>query len=113
MSEQNQNSPFKHIMIYFGILLVLVGTTAVKEDNLTLFFIGLALLAFQVFEFKGVPTIKLVMAEFVLAVTLGVAAVTQLLMAKTFKTPQAYLVVLLIGVVLILVDSIRKLGEPA
>lgn len=111
MAEQNRKGALAHIMINLGVLLVLVGSTAVKGDNLTFFFMGLILLAFQIFEFKGVAGRKLVMAELMLATTLGVAAITQIVLSKSFSTPQAFLVVLLLGAILIIVDSVQKFVE--
>jgi hypothetical protein len=111
MAEQNKRGALKHIMINLGIMLVLVGSTAVKGDNLTFFFTGLILLALQIFDFKEVASTKLVMAEIVLSATLAVAAITQLVMSRSFSTPQAFLVVLLLGVTLIIVDSIREFVE--
>lgn len=109
MAEPSKESALKHIMTSLGVMLVLVGSTAVKGDNLTFFFIGLILLALQIFDFKGVSATKVVMAEIMLSVTLATAAITQMTMARSFSTPQAFLVVLLLGCILILVDSIRKL----
>ena len=111
MAEQNKKGAMKHVMINLGVMLVLVGSTAVKGDNLTFFFIGLILLALQIFDFKGVPAAKLVVGEIILSATLAIAAVTQLFMSRSFSTPQSFLVVLLLGVILIIVDSIREFVE--
>jgi hypothetical protein len=35
MAEQNKKGAMKHIMINLGVMLVLVGSTAVKGGNLT------------------------------------------------------------------------------
>ena len=45
-------------MIYLGILLILVSSTAAKDMGLTSFFLGLVLLAIQTFEFKGLEAEK-------------------------------------------------------
>lgn len=111
MAEQSKKGALAHIMINLGVMLVLIGSTAVKGDDLTLFFIGLILLALQIFDFKGVAAAKLVMAEIMLATTLSVAAITQIVLSKSFSTPQAFLVVLLLGAILIIVDSVRKFVE--
>jgi hypothetical protein len=111
MAEQNKKGVMKYIMINLGVMLVLVGATAVREDNLTFFFMGLMLLALQIFDFKGFAAAKLVMAEIILAGTLGIAAVTQLFMSRSFSAPQSFLVVLLLGVILIIADSIREFVE--
>ena len=111
MAEQNKKDAVKHIMTNLGVMLVLVGTTAVKVDNLAFFFLGLILLALQTFDLKGVNPKKLVIAEIMLAGTLAIAGITQLVMSRNFSTPQAFLVVLLLGAILIIVESIRKFAE--
>jgi hypothetical protein len=111
MSEQKKKDTLKHIMINLGVMLVLVGSTAVKTDNLTIFFMGLILLAIQVFDFKGVDAKKLVTAEAMISGTLTIAAVSQLVMSKGFGVQQVFLVVLLLGSMLIVVESLRKFAE--
>lgn len=112
MAEQKSKDMLKHIMINFGVMLVLIGSTAVKADNLTFFFMGLILVAIQIFDFKAVEdTRRLVTAEIMISVTLTIAAITQLVMAKSFGTPQIFLVVLLLGSILIVIESIRKFAE--
>jgi hypothetical protein len=111
MAEEKKKDSLKHIMINLGVMLVLVGSTAVKADNLTFFFMGLILLAIQIFDFKGVNAKKLVTAEIMISATLTIAAITQLVMARGFGTPQVFLVVLLLGSILIVVESLRKFVE--
>ena len=45
-------------MIYLGILLILVSSTAARDLGLTSFFLGLVLLAIQTFEFRGLEAKK-------------------------------------------------------
>ena len=111
MAEQKRKETLKHIMINFGVMLVLIGSTAVKAENLTFFFMGLILLALQMFDFKGVDAKKLVMAEIMISGALTIAAITQLVPAKSFGTPQVFLVVLLLGSILIVIESFRKFVE--
>ncbi|HBH61493.1 MAG TPA: hypothetical protein DDX85_07100 [Nitrospiraceae bacterium] len=112
MAEQKKKDTLKHIMINFGVMLVLIGSTAVKAENLTLFFMGLILLALQIFDFRAVEDAKrLVTAEIMISGTLIIAAITQLVMNKSFGTPQVFLVVLLLGSILIVVESLRKFAE--
>jgi len=108
MAAEKKKDALKHIVINLGVMLVLVGSTAVKTDNLTFFFMGLALLAIQIFDFKGVDAKRLVTAEIMISATLTIAAITQLVMSKGFSTPQVFLVVLLLGSILIVVESLRK-----
>ncbi|MEJ2031836.1 MAG: hypothetical protein P8Y63_02100 [Deltaproteobacteria bacterium] len=51
------------------------------------------------------------MAELILSSTLAIAVITQLIMSKSFRTPQAFLVVLLFGAILIIADSTRQFME--
>ena len=111
MAEQKKKDALKHILLNLGVMMVLVGSTAAKTDNLAFFFLGLVLLALQIFELKGVDAKKLVIAEIILSGTLIIAAITQLAMSKSFAVPQAFLVVLLLGGILIVVESLRKFAE--
>lgn len=111
MAEQKRKDTLKHIMINFGVMLVLIGSTAVKADNVTFFLMGLILLAIQIFDFKAVDAKRLVMAEIMISGTLTIAAITQLVPSKSFGTPQVFLVVLLLGSILIVVESLRKFVE--
>lgn len=111
MAEQKGKDTLKHIMINLGIMLVLVGSTAVKTDNLMFFFMGMTLLAIQVFDLKGVEAKKIVTAEIMLSGTLTIASLTQLAMSKSFAAPQVFLVILLLGSLLIVVESLRKYAD--
>lgn len=111
MAEEKKKDTLKHVMINLGVMLVLVGSTAVRTDNFTFFFMGLILLAIQIFDFKGVNAKKLVTAEIMISATLTVGAITQLVMSRGFGTPQVFLVVLLLGSILIVVESLRKYVE--
>jgi hypothetical protein len=111
MAESNKKDALKNIMINLGVMLVLVGSTAMKSDNLTFFFMGLILLAIQVFEFKTVNPKKLVTAEIMVSGTLTIDTITQLIMSKSFAAPQVFLVILLLGGLLIVVESIRKYAD--
>ena len=111
MENQKKSDLLKNVMINIGIMLILVGATAVKTDNLTFFFMGLILLSLQTFELKGVVPKKVVMAEIILSATLSISAITQLSMAKSFGTPQIFMVVLLLGGVLIVVEAVRKYAD--
>jgi hypothetical protein len=73
--------------------------------------IGIVLLAFQTFEFSGVQPKKLIMAEIMLAVTLAVGAIMQLVDSSSFRTRQVFLVVLLLGALLIVVETTRKYAD--
>jgi hypothetical protein len=100
----------KNILINLGVLLILVGSAAIKGD-LTFFLIGMVLLAFQTFELPSVQPKKLVIAELILAATLAIGAVTQLVNANIGRNQQIFLVVLLLGALLIVVESTRKYAD--
>jgi len=107
---EKKSDILKSILINLGVLLILVGSTAAKGD-LAFFFIGLVLLAFQTFEFTAIPPKKLVIAEMLLATTLAVGSVTQLTGAAVGRTQQVFLVVLLLGALLVVVESTRKYAD--
>jgi len=109
MTEKKKDV-LKSVLINVGVLLVLIGSTAVKGENLAFFLIGLCLLALQTFEIKA-DRRKLIMAEIMLSAALAVGAVTQLVMSRSFGTPQVFLVVLLLGAILIIVESLRKYAD--
>jgi hypothetical protein len=75
------------------------------------FLIGLVLLAVQTFELPAVQPKKLVIAELILAATLAIGAVTQLTSTNAGRTQQIFLVVLLLGSLLIIVESTRKYAD--
>jgi len=110
MTDKKNSDVLKNIMINLGVLFILVGSTALKGDMAS-FFIGLAILAIQTFEFPGVAAKKVVMAEIMLSTTLAVGAVTQLIMSTGARSQMAFLIVLLLGALLIVVEAVRKLAD--
>ncbi len=107
---EKKSDMLKNILINLGVLLILVGSTAIKGD-LAFFFISLVLLAIQTFELPAIQPKKLVIAELILAATLAIGAVTQLINAGAGRTQQVFLVVLLLGALLIVVESTRKYAD--
>jgi hypothetical protein len=107
---EKKNDILKNIMINLGVLFILVGSTAIKGD-LMFFFIGLALLAIQTFEFSGVQIKKLVLAEIMLAATVAIGATTQLVVSASTRSQQAFLVILLLGGLLVAVEAVRKYAD--
>lgn len=98
-------------MVNVGILLVLAGSTAVRDDLLAVFLLGLGLLALETFEFKSVPAGKLVTAEIMISLTVAVATATRLIMSSSFKTPQVFMLITLLGAILVAVETIRKYAD--
>jgi hypothetical protein len=107
---EKKSDVLKNIMINLGVLCILVGSTAMKGE-MTFFFIGLALLAIQTFEFAGVQAKKLVMAEVMLSATVAIGAVTQLVVSSGNRTHQAFLILLLLGGLLIAVEAVRNYAD--
>jgi hypothetical protein len=101
----------KNIMVNLGVLLILVSTTAAKDLGLTSFFLGLILLAMQTADFKAIEPRKLVTAEIIIASALSLATVIQLIMSKTFGSPQVFMIILLLGGLLITVEAVRKYAD--
>lgn len=109
MAEKNKEL-IKNIMVNLGILLILVSTAAAKESGTALIF-GLILLAFQTFEFKTVEPKKLVLSEIIVASALSIATIVQLVMSKSFGSPQAFMVILVLGALLVTIEAIRKYAD--
>jgi hypothetical protein len=101
----------KNVMINLGILLILVSATASKDINLTYFFLGLLLLAIQTMDLKGIEPKRLATAEIIIASTLSVGAVIQLILSKSFGAPQVFLIILLLGGLLVTVEAVRKFAD--
>jgi hypothetical protein len=100
----------KNIMINLGILLILVSSLASKDAGFTPFFLGLILLAMQIMDFRVEPK-KLVTAEIILATSLSLATIVQLVMSKSFGQPQVFMMILLLGGILITVEAVRKYAD--
>lgn len=109
MAEKKKEA-LKNLLVNFGVVLILIGSTAVKGEHLGFLLLGLVLLAVQTFDLRA-DARKLVIAEIMLSATLLIGAVSQLVMSKSFGTPQAFLVVLLLGAVLVIVESLRKYAD--
>jgi hypothetical protein len=108
---EKKNDFMKSILVYVGVLLILTGSMAVKNEILTFFFIGLALLAVQTFGLPSVDRKRLAVAETVLSGAVAVAGVVQLTAARSFGTSQVFMLLLVIGALLVVVESVRKLTE--
>ena len=109
MSE-NKSNILKNVLMNMGVLLILVGSTAGRID-LAYLFLALAILVLQTFEFSGVQPKKLVMAEIMLSATIAIGGITQLVSFSGSKSQQAFLVVLLLGGLLIIIEAVRKYAE--
>ncbi len=107
---EKKSDILKNIMINLGVLLILVGSTAIRVD-MTFFFIALAILGIQTFEFAGAQEKKLVLAEVMLSATIAIGAVTQLVVSTSTRSQQAFLIVLLLGGLLIAVEAVRKYAD--
>ncbi|HEX9020710.1 MAG TPA: hypothetical protein VF903_05575 [Nitrospirota bacterium] len=110
MSDERKSDVLKNIMLNLGVLFILVGSTAIKAD-LAFFLMALAILAIQTFEFSGVQAKKLAMAEIMLSAAISVGAITELAIAAGSRSQQVFLVVLLLGGLLIMVESVRKYAD--
>ncbi len=109
MAEKTSNV-LKSIMINLGVLLILVGSTATRGD-LTYFWLALAILAIHTFEFTGIQAKKLVMAEIMLSVTLSVGSITELITVPGSRLQQSFLTVLLLGGLLVTIESVRNYAD--
>ena len=97
-----------NVLGIIGVALILTGAMAVKDGSYAFFSVGIVLLALQTFDLPSLQPKKVVLAEIVLSASLTVAAVSQLILARGFKAPQMFLIILVVGAVLIVVESARK-----
>jgi hypothetical protein len=107
---EKKSDILKNIMVNIGVLLLLVGTTASKGD-LTFFFIALIILAMRTFELTSVQPKKMVMAEIMLSTTVAVGALNQLISSSGGRSQQVFLIVLLLGALLIMVEAVRTYAD--
>lgn len=110
MTEKKKEA-IKNLMVNLGIFFILIGSLLLRGDALELFFLGLVLLAAQTVEIRSASPGKLALAEIILAAAVAVAAVVQIILAASFKTPQVFLLIVLLGAVLVAVESVRKYSE--
>ncbi len=101
----------KNIMINLGVLLILVSSLASKDIGFSYLLLGLLLLIIQVVDLKGIEPKRLATAEIILATSLALAAIAQLVLSKTFGVPQVYLIILLLGAILVTVEAVRKYAD--
>jgi hypothetical protein len=108
MPVENKKEMLRDVLNNIGVLFILVGSMAVKEGSLAFFLAGCALLAIRTFELKSVQPKKVIMTVMVLSSSVCVAAIIQLIMAKIFRSPQFFMIVLAIGAFLILLEAVRE-----
>lgn len=101
----------KSIMINLGVLLILVSTTTARDLGFPFFVLGLILLALQTLELKMIDPKKLVTTEIIISTAVCFSAIIQLIMSKTFGAPQAFLIMLLLGGILVTVEAVRKYAD--
>jgi hypothetical protein len=111
MPVENKREMLRDVLNNIGILFILVGSMAVKDGSLAFFLAGCSLLATQTFELKSVQPKKMVTAVMVLSSSVCVAAIIQLIMAKIFRSPQFFMIVLAIGAFLIFLEAVREYTE--
>lgn len=107
---EKKSDVLKNIMMNIGLLFILVGST-VGHVGLVFFFLALAILAIQTFEFSGVNPRNLVVAEIMLSATIAIGALTQLTVSSATKMQQAFIIVLLLGGLLIVIEAVRKYAD--
>lgn len=107
-----QNKEFiKDLIMNIGILFILAGATAAKDENLAILILGLALLVIQTFSFTNTAGKKLVMAEILISLTAGIAAVSHLALSSSFRSPQVFMIITLLGAILVVVEATRKYAD--
>ena len=105
---ENKEETLRNVLNNIGILFILVGSSAVKEGSLAFFLAGVALLAIRTFEIRAVQPKRAAMAVIVLSSSVCVAAIIQLVMAKSFRAPQFFMIILAVGAFLIVLEAVRE-----
>lgn len=105
------NEAMKDLMRNAGTFLILAGSAAMKADAMIFLLLGLALLVLQLFDLKGVPAGKRMMAEIMLSGAVAVAAIAHLVQAKNFHATQFFMIFVLLGAILVIVEAIRQFAE--
>ena len=102
----------KTLLIYIGIVLLLSGSTAAKgEDMVILLFGGLAILLLEIIVFKQGSHKSNVLVQLTLSSALFLVGVIKLIesVGKHFTAQHLYLTMVLIGLILISIECLRRL----
>ena len=107
----------KTLLIYIGIVLLLSGSIAAKgEDMVILLFGGLAILLLEIIVFKQGSHKSNVLVQLTLSSALLLVGVIKLIesVGKHFTAQHLYLTMVLIGLILISIECLRRLpSDPA
>ena len=102
----------KTLLIYIGIVLLLSGSIAAKgEDMVILLFGGLAILLLEIIVFKQGSHKSNVLVQLTLSSALFLVGVIKLIesVGKHFTAQHLYLTMVLIGLILISIECLRRL----
>ena len=111
MAVEKKNDFRKDLLVYAGILFIIAGSLVARTDGLASLFVGLALLSSHTFDIKAADRKRIAIAETVLSFAVGVGASAQLALARSFGMVQFFIVLMLIGAILIVAESVRKLTK--
>ena len=109
MADRNPAS--KNLLMYIGIALLLAGATAATgEDMGLILFGGMAILTLEVAEFKPLSYKSGVLAQIILSSALLFVGIIKLVesIGKNFAPQHLYLTMMLVGLILILIDSLKR-----
>jgi hypothetical protein len=106
----------KNLLLYIGIVLVLAGSIVSKgEDMIIVLLGGVFILFLETMEFKTLSHKNSVFIEVILSSSLLLVAIIKLVdsVGKSFTARHLYLMAILLGLVLILLDNLKRWpGKP-
>ncbi len=107
-------------LVRIGLLLTLVALTfltgtAFAEAAKMFFWMVLIILFFETFKFSSVSTVNAAIAEMLLSITMVVAGARGLFssLGKTFTEYHIFLILFIIGTLIMLYGSYKKLSPAA
>lgn len=98
-------------LVHIGLVLLLAATIAARGQDMTILLAGgIVLLALEVVEFKNVSPERGTVAQVILGSTLLLVTVIRTVesIGGQFTAHHFYLMIMLIGLVLILIENMRR-----
>ncbi len=101
----------KSLWLYIGIVLLLTGAIAAKGEDMGIILLsGIAILVLEGLEFKQLSYKGIVLVQLILGSALLFVGIIKLVesMGKNFTAHHLYLTMILIGVILILIEDLKR-----
>lgn len=101
----------KSLLMYIGIVLLLTGTISAKGEDMGIILLGgIAILLLDVIEFKQLPYEKSILVRLILGSSLLLVGIIKLVesIGKNFTANHLFLIMILIGLILILIEDLKR-----